>query len=152
MHLRTRAIILDIECWVLKKYIFNTLVTPMLLNGVKVWCGSIPKSTWKEFENVQIHFLTKFLQAKKQTPYTLLLETGSLHMERVVGYILKVHKSPSHQLPRTTWKANKKIQKRIKEIFCVLVECKILKNSLFCIMLHTLWRLTLHTLCYTCCT
>ena len=24
--------------------------------------GSIPKSTWKEFENVQKHFLTKFLQ------------------------------------------------------------------------------------------
>ena len=68
-----------------------------------LWGGSIPKSTWKEFENVQKHFLTKFLQVKKQTPYTLLLlETGSLPieimaMERVVEYMLKVQKSPSHQ-------------------------------------------------------
>ena len=35
--------------------------------------GSIPKSTWKKFENVQKHFLTKFLKVKKQTPYTILL-------------------------------------------------------------------------------
>ena len=43
-----------------------------------LWGGSIHKSTWKEFENVQNlkHFLTKFLQVKKQTSYTLLfLET-----------------------------------------------------------------------------
>ena len=58
----------DIKCWVLKKHLFDTLVTPVLLYGVKVWGGSIPKSTWKEFENVQKHFLTKFLQVKKQTP------------------------------------------------------------------------------------
>ena len=83
---------------------FDTLVTPVLLYRVEVWGGSIPKSTWKEFENVQKHFLTKFLQVKKQTPYTLL-ETGSLPieiltMERVVEYMLKVQKCPSHRLPR----------------------------------------------------
>ena len=37
----------DIKCWVLKKYLFYTLVTPVLLYGVEVWGGSIPKSTWK---------------------------------------------------------------------------------------------------------
>ena len=89
------------KCWVLKKYPFDTLVTPMLLYGVELWCGSIPKSPWKEFENVQKHFLTKFLQVKKQTPYALLLETGSLPieitaMERVVQYMIKVQKCPSH--------------------------------------------------------
>ena len=69
--------------------------------GASLWGGSIPKYTWKEFENVQKHFLTKFLQVKKQTPYTLLLETGLLPieimaMERVVEYMVKVQKSPSH--------------------------------------------------------
>ena len=43
----------DIKCWILKKYLFDTLVTPMLLYGWEVWGGSILKSTWKEFENVQ---------------------------------------------------------------------------------------------------
>ena len=36
--------------------------------GASLWGGSIPKSTWKESENVQKHFLTKFRQVKKQTP------------------------------------------------------------------------------------
>ena len=29
-----------------------------------LWGDGIPKSTWKEFENVQKHFLTKLLQVK----------------------------------------------------------------------------------------
>ncbi|RYA83794.1 hypothetical protein DD594_26890 [Enterobacter cloacae complex sp. 4DZ1-17B1] len=45
----------EIKCWVLKKYIFDTLVTPMLIYGAEFWDGSISKSTWKEFENVQKH-------------------------------------------------------------------------------------------------
>ena len=39
----------DIKCSVLKKYLFDTLVTPVLLYGVELWGGTIPKSTWKEF-------------------------------------------------------------------------------------------------------
>ena len=36
----------------LHEILFDTLVTPKLLYGIEVWGGSIPKSTWKEFENV----------------------------------------------------------------------------------------------------
>ena len=55
------------------------------------------------------------LQVKKQTPYALLLETGSLPieitaMERVVQYMLKV---PSHRHPRIAWEASKKTHKSI---------------------------------------
>ena len=57
----------DIKCWVLKKYLFDTSVTLVLLYGVEVWGGGIPKSTWNEFENVPKHFLTKFLQVKKKS-------------------------------------------------------------------------------------
>ena len=83
----------------------------MLLYWVEEWGGSVLKSIWKEFENVQKHFITKFLQVKKQTPYILLLETGSLPieilaMERVVEYMLKVKKSHSHRLPRIAWEAS----------------------------------------------
>ena len=90
-----------------------------------LWGGSILKSTWKEFENVLKHFLTKFLQVKKQTPYTLLLlEMGSLPieimaMEMVVEYMDKIQKSPSHLLPRIAWEARKNIQKTHKSnIWC----------------------------------
>ena len=89
----------EIKHWVLEKYIFDTLVTLVLLYGVEVWEGNIPKSTWKEFENVQTHFHTK-LQVKKQRPYTLLfLEIGSLPieimaLEMFVEYMLKVKNNP----------------------------------------------------------
>ena len=46
----------DIKCWVLKKYLFDTLVTPVLLYGVEVWGSSIPKSTWKEFKDPRLNF------------------------------------------------------------------------------------------------
>ena len=108
-----------------------------------LWGGSILKSTWKEFENVQNKILTKYLQVKKQTPYTpLLLETISLPIEittmvRVVEYMLKVQKCPPHRLPRIAWEASKKFQRRIKAKFCVLVGCKTWKNGLVDGMQHT---------------
>ena len=71
----------NMKCWVLKKYLFDTFMTKVILYGVEVRGGSIPTSRWKEFENVQKHFLTMFLQVKKQTPYTLLLEKESLPIE-----------------------------------------------------------------------
>ena len=42
---------------VLKKYIFNTLVTFVLLYGVEVWGGNLPKSTRKEKNNFKSSFL-----------------------------------------------------------------------------------------------
>ncbi|MCO5599235.1 hypothetical protein L7F22_053336 [Adiantum nelumboides] len=110
----------EIKCSALNKYLFDTLVTSVLLYEVEVWGGSISKSTWKEFENVQKRFLTNVFQVKTQTPYMLLLlESGSLPievmgMERVVGYILKMQKRASHWLPKIAWEASKKVQKMHK--------------------------------------
>ena len=83
--------------------IFSTLWDSMLLYGGEVWGDNNLKSTWKEFENVQKIFLKKFIQVKKQTLYTLLLEMRSfpveiMTMERVIKYMLKVPKSPLHRL------------------------------------------------------
>ena len=110
----------DIKCWVLKKYLFDTLVTPVLLYGVEVWGGSISNSSWKEFEAIQKRFLTTFFQVKVQTPYQLLLlEFGSLPleilgMEHVVEYMVKLSQSPLHRLPRVSWEASYKNQKTHK--------------------------------------
>ncbi|MCO5576362.1 hypothetical protein L7F22_030172 [Adiantum nelumboides] len=85
-----------------------------------LWGGTISKSTWKEFVNVQKHFLTKFFQVKTQTLYMLLLlESGSLSievmgMERLVGYMQNMQKRASHRLPKIAWEASKKVQKTHK--------------------------------------
>ena len=74
------------------------------LTIIEKWGGNMGQgvharmSTWKEFENVQNYFLTKFLQVEKQTSCALLLEMGSfpieiMVMQRVVGYIFKVQKN-----------------------------------------------------------
>ena len=49
MHLRTHAIMEKLSVGSSR----NTLVAPVLLYGASVWGGSIPKSIWKEFVNVQ---------------------------------------------------------------------------------------------------
>ena len=55
----------EIKCCVLKKYLFNTLMTLMLLYDVEVWGDNIHKSTWKEFD--QNHLITNlFLKSRNQ--------------------------------------------------------------------------------------
>ena len=75
---------------------------------------------------VHKHFLKNFLQVKKQTPYTLLLETGSLPieimtMERVVEYILKVQKVPRIDFLELHGKEAKRSKRRIKANICISV-------------------------------
>ena len=47
----------DIKCWVLKKYIFDTLVTPVLFYGVEVWGGNVPHIDFLELHGKQAHRL-----------------------------------------------------------------------------------------------
>ena len=112
MHLRTHASMKKLSVGSSR----NTFSTLLLHYRVEVWGGSIPKSTLKELEHVQKHFLAKFLQGKKQMLHTLLLHaTWSLTieimtMERVIEYMIKVQKSPSHEHPWIVWEASKNMQ------------------------------------------
>ena len=94
----------EIEYWVLKKYIFDTLVMLELLYGAEVWGWSIPKFTYKDFENFQNHSLS--LSQSYKNPYMLLLKYGLLpteimFMEKAIEYMLKVKKL-AHWLAKTT--------------------------------------------------
>ena len=117
MHLRTHAI-LEILSVGSSRNIFSTL-----------WWHRFFSTGWKSGAVASLNLRGKrlkmskniFLQSfYKQTPYTLLLlERGSLPieimaMERVVAYMFKVKKSPSHRLPRIAYEASKKIQKTHK--------------------------------------
>lgn len=110
----------QIGSWRLKKYLFDTLVTPVLLYGVEVWGGSLSKASWNEVEKIQKRFLTSFLAVKVTTPYSILLiETGSLPiellgMERTLQYLSKVTKLPKERLPYLAWEASCKRQKTYK--------------------------------------
>ena len=117
MNLRTHAIVERLSVGSLSNTFFN------LLDRVEVWGGSIPKSTWKEFEHVQnlVHFLTKLRRLKKQTPYTLLLLERRpllveiIAMEMVVKYVmLKVQKVPHIDFLESHGKQAKRSKRHIK--------------------------------------
>ena len=56
MHLRIYAVV-EKSIVGPSKSIFLTLRWHQCVSmGVEVWGGSIPKSTWKEFENIQKYF------------------------------------------------------------------------------------------------
>ena len=114
----------DIQSWNLKKYLFDTLVTPVILYGVEVWGGSLSKDRWNDIEKIQKLFLTNFLAVRRTTPYPiLLLETGSmpleaLGMEQLLRYIKKINRMPEDRLPSIAWKALVASHKKPRRVSC----------------------------------
>ena len=110
----------NIQSWNLKKYLFDTLVTLVIMYGVEVWGGSLSKDRWNDIEKIQKLFLTKFLVVRRTTPYPiLLLETGSmpleaLGMEQLLKYIKKINRMPKDRIPLIAWKASCRPQKTRK--------------------------------------
>ena len=120
----------DIKCWVLKKYLFDILVTPVLLYGVEVWGSSIPKSTWKEFENLQKHFLQSFykLRNKRHTLSFLRQDHFPLRSWSWKGLLhtcLRLKKVPHIDFLELHLKQAKRSKRCIKAKICVPVGCKI---------------------------
>ena len=102
------------------------LQTLVLHFGVEIWETSIFIFTWKEFENVQKCFVTKFLQLMQQTSYiVLLLEIGSLYIEIMAKE--RLLNTCQIGFPRIACDALKKIQKKKKKQKWVLW-CKIWRN------------------------
>ena len=101
-----------IQSWNLKKYLFDTLVTPVILYGVEVWGGSLSKDRWNDIKKIQKLFLTNFLAIQRTTPYpTLLLEIGGmplavLGMEQLLRCIKKINKMTEDRLPAIAWKTS----------------------------------------------
>ena len=70
----------ETKCWVIKKYLFDTWMTPILLYEHEVCCGSICNSTWTKLEIFQKHSLMKFIwkSRDKCLKSLLFLEIGLL--------------------------------------------------------------------------
>jgi hypothetical protein len=69
--------VFEIWSWDKKKFLFDTLVTPINLYGCEVLCCSISHESSRNIEKIQKNYITYTLKIKGNTPYpNLLLETS----------------------------------------------------------------------------
>ena len=98
--------------WDRKKFLFETLVTPIILYGCEVWGYSISRESWRKIEKIQKCFRTYNLKIKSNTPYPILLiEVGlfpieSLAMTRPLLYKHKLNNIGDHRLPKLAWNSS----------------------------------------------
>ena len=80
----------NLVVWDRKKFLFETLVTPVILYGCEVWGCSISRESWRKIEQIHKCFITYNFKIKSNTPYPILLiEVGlspiqSLDMTRLM--------------------------------------------------------------------
>ena len=63
----------DLCIWRKKKFLFETLITPLVLYGCEVSGCSIFIDSWRNIEMIQKQFITYNLKIKGNTPYPILL-------------------------------------------------------------------------------
>ena len=96
----------NLVMWNRKKFLFETLVTPVILYGCEVWGCSISRESWRNIEQIHKRFITYNLKIKSNTPYPILLiEVGlspieSLAMTRLLLYKHKLNNIGDHRLPK----------------------------------------------------
>ena len=67
----------DIYIWSKKRFLFETLFTPVVLYRCEVWGRSVSRESWRKIEMIQKQFITYNLKIKGNTPYPILLiESG----------------------------------------------------------------------------
>jgi hypothetical protein len=59
--------------YVIKKLLFETLTTLVILYGCKFWGCSISRESWRKIEQIQKNFITYNLKIKGNMPYPILL-------------------------------------------------------------------------------
>ena len=96
----------NLVMWDKNNFIFETLVTPVILYGCEVWGCNISRESWRKIEQIQKHFIMYNLKIKSNTPYPILLiEVGispikSLAMTRILLYKIKINNMGDHRLPK----------------------------------------------------
>jgi hypothetical protein len=71
--------LVDLWLWDKKFFLFETLVTLIILYGCKVWGCSIFRESWRKIEQTQKKIITYDLKIKGITPYPILLIEASLY-------------------------------------------------------------------------
>jgi hypothetical protein len=92
--------------WDKKKFLFHTLVTPIILYGFEVWGCNISRESWRKIEDIQNNFLTYNLKIKGNTPYLILLIEASIFpiesisIIRYLTYKNKINNMDDKRLPK----------------------------------------------------
>ena len=87
-------------------FIFETLVTLVVLYGCEVRGCSIFRESWRNIETIQKQFITYNLKIKGNTPYPILLIEASLSpiqsraMFKYLMYKNKLYNMESKRLPK----------------------------------------------------
>ena len=94
-------------------FIFENLVTPIILYGCEVWNCSICREYWRNIEEIQKCFITYNLKIKINTPYPILLikmglfPIENLAMNRLLLYKQKINNMGDHRLPNIAFNSSK---------------------------------------------
>ena len=81
--------------WDKNKFLFETLVIPVILYGCEVWWCNISRESWRNIEKIQKWFITYNLKIKSNTPYPIfLIEVGISLIESMAmsRYLMYKHK------------------------------------------------------------
>jgi len=77
----------NLMMWDKKKFLFETLVTPVILYSCEVWGCNISRESWIKIEKIQKCFITYNLKIKRDTIYhILLIEVGLPPIECITMY------------------------------------------------------------------
>jgi hypothetical protein len=68
----------EIWSWDKKKFLFESLVIPVILYGCEAWGCSVSREYWRKIEQIQNNFITYNLKIKGNMPYPILLVETSL--------------------------------------------------------------------------
>ena len=96
----------NLVMWDRKKFLFENLVTSIILYGCEVWGFSISRECRRNIEKIQKFFITYNLKIKSNTPYAILLievvfsPIESLAMTRLLLYKHKINNMGNHRLPK----------------------------------------------------
>jgi len=73
-----------------KKIIFETLVTPIILYVCEFWGCNIFRESWRKMEEIQKFFITYDIKIKRNTPYSILIETNPSPIESIamIRYVI----------------------------------------------------------------
>ena len=72
----------NLVMWDKKKFLFETLVIPVIFYGCEVWGCNISRESWRNIEQIQKSFITYNLKIKSNMPYGNHWEqAGKIHRQ-----------------------------------------------------------------------